>query len=289
MIRLVWRYVVPGRSRTKRYIHLLGNLFALSDRGVVRFGRKLARDARRISDHDLGVLLDGDWRSRLTAAWLIALDRRVGFRDRLSRLLLDSEFVYAGAGYCVALARFGEAEDAAVLSAYLDRYLPQVENRYDQEDALGALLLVDERLGTRHAGRFLTPGGLWETFTTDDVGADACRSDMRDRVSFAESAMNGTLAAWTAARPMRPRMPRLWLFDRFLGGGVAPTRFQRFVAAHPLGFGVITGAVIGGPLSVLTWAVVVVPVIFLVALAYYERLRQRHYGHYPADPAGRPR
>ncbi|WP_407929442.1 DUF6000 family protein [Herbidospora solisilvae] len=49
---------------------------------------------------------------------------------------------------CAAPARFGEDEDATVLSAYLDRYLPQVENRYDQEDALGALLLIDEKLAT---------------------------------------------------------------------------------------------------------------------------------------------
>lgn len=60
-------------------------------------------------------------------------------------MLLDSEPVYARAGYCLALARFGEDEDAVILSSYLDRYQPQVENRYD------------EKLATDHADRFLTP------------------------------------------------------------------------------------------------------------------------------------
>ncbi|WP_246059957.1 DUF6000 family protein [Herbidospora galbida] len=200
MIRLVRRFVVPEWGRRKRYLKLLGGFLGLPDPEAIGFGRSLARDARRITDYDLGALLEGEWRARLTAAWLIALDRRVGFRDRLTDLLLESEVVYAGAGYCVALARFAEAEDAGVLSAYLDRYLPQVEKRYDQEDALGALLVVDEQLGTDHAGRFLTPGGLWETFTTDDVSADICRRDMEERISFAESAMNGTLPQWAARR-----------------------------------------------------------------------------------------
>ncbi|WP_157522660.1 DUF6000 family protein [Herbidospora cretacea] len=188
MMKLARRYVVARRVEFPRYMNLMGNFLGLSDRKVIRFGRALAKDARRISDHDLSVLLDGEWRARLTAAWLIGLDRRVQFRERLSTMLLDSELVYAGAGYCLALARFGEDEDAAILSSYLDRYLPQVENRYD------------EKLATDHAGRFLTPNGLWETFSPDDPDASDCKRAMAEQVSFAESAMNGTLAGWTAGR-----------------------------------------------------------------------------------------
>ncbi|WP_155358710.1 DUF6000 family protein [Acrocarpospora macrocephala] len=200
MIKLAQRYVNAGRGGSIRYLKLLGSALYLPDRKVIRFGRALADDARQILDEDLEVLLDSEWRARFTAAWLIALDRRVQFRERLTPMLLESELVHAGAGYCLALARFGEAEDAAILSAYLDRYLPQVERRYDQEDALGALMLVDAKLGTDHAGRFLTPGDLWETFATANSDASGCKRAMEERVSFAESAMDGTLAQWAAQR-----------------------------------------------------------------------------------------
>ncbi|GIH27719.1 hypothetical protein Aph01nite_60290 [Acrocarpospora phusangensis] len=200
MIKLARRYVTAEHGGNIRYRKLPGSVLYLPDHEAIRFGRALAEDARQISDHDLGVLLDSEWRARLAAAWLIALDRRVRFRERLTPMLLESELVHAGAGYCLALARFGEAEDAAILSAYLDRYLPQVERRYDQDDALGALMLVDDQLGTDHAARFLGPGGLWETFTVNDSDAGGCKRFMQERVSFAESAMNGTLAQWAAQR-----------------------------------------------------------------------------------------
>ncbi|MFD1939613.1 DUF6000 family protein, partial [Nonomuraea mangrovi] len=76
---------------------------------------------------------------------MIGLDRRTRFRERLGTLLLESEMVYAGGAYCFALARFAEEQDAALLTAYLDRYLPQLDCRYDQNDAMGALLHLDER------------------------------------------------------------------------------------------------------------------------------------------------
>ncbi|WP_129593411.1 DUF6000 family protein [Streptomyces sp. C] len=38
------------------------------------------------------------------------------FRERIGTLLLDSEVCYAGSGYCFALARFGTAEDAGILT-----------------------------------------------------------------------------------------------------------------------------------------------------------------------------
>nr|WP_062335055.1 DUF6000 family protein [Herbidospora sakaeratensis] len=195
MIDLARRFVVPGWCEYRRYLKLPGAFLRFPDHEAIRFGRALAKDARRITDHELGVLLDGEWRARLTAAWLIALERRVLFRDRLAVLLLESELVYAGAGYCVALARLGEAEDAGILCAYLDRYLPQTEKRYNQPHALGALLYLDGKLGTNHANRFPTPDGLWETFTRGEMSAD-----MEKRVTFAASAMNGTLPQWAAQR-----------------------------------------------------------------------------------------
>ncbi|MYT68856.1 hypothetical protein GTY60_04065 [Streptomyces sp. SID8367] len=107
-------------------------------------------------------LLGYEWRSRLTAAWLIGVDRRERFRTRIGDLLLASEVCYSGGAYCFALARFGTVADAEILTAYLDHYLARTDLYYDQTAALGALLRLDDRLGTAHARRFTRPDGLWD-------------------------------------------------------------------------------------------------------------------------------
>jgi hypothetical protein len=156
------RYVNAGpASRPGRYLKLLhGNALGISGEGRTEFELALGRDARQITDRDLNTLLDSEWRSRLTAAWLIGLDRRTQFRDRLGKMLLDSEVVFSGQGYCLALARFETSVDADILCAYLDKYLPLVDRYYDQHWAIGALLHLDEHLGSDHA--HLLPGA-WRT------------------------------------------------------------------------------------------------------------------------------
>jgi hypothetical protein len=150
----------------RRYLELLhGNFTALPEEQRGPFLRAMRDDARRISDAELEFMLQPgkmiDWRARLTAAWLIGFDRRTRFRALLGELLLASELVYAGQGYCFALTRFGQPEDAAILAAYLDRYLPQTDRHYNQPDALGGLLHLDYQLGTAQAARFLSPDGPW--------------------------------------------------------------------------------------------------------------------------------
>jgi hypothetical protein len=115
-----------------------GNFLALGQGERRRFLRKLGRSARQVSDRELAILLESGWRERLTASWLIGLDRREQFRDRIGELLLASEMGYAGQGYCLALARFATPGDASLLASYLDTYLLQVDNRYDQDWAMGA-------------------------------------------------------------------------------------------------------------------------------------------------------
>lgn len=119
-------------------------------------------DAAAINDEELEALLGYEWRSRLTAGWLIGVDRRERFRARIGDLLLASEVCYSSGAYCFALARFGTHADAEILTAYLDRYLPCTDLHYDQPAALGALLRLDTLLGTRHADRFIQPDGLWD-------------------------------------------------------------------------------------------------------------------------------
>ncbi|MGW0433917.1 DUF6000 family protein [Micromonospora sp. NPDC003197] len=155
---LVHRYVVPGR----RYELLSYRVLTLHEQDAAEVGRRLAQDAAAISDDDLRVLFEGGWRERITAAWLVGMAHRTTFRPLIAELLLASEVVYAGQGYCFALARFGTHEDAAILISYLDHHLPELDHRYDQPDALGALLHLDARHGTHHADRYLAPGGLWQ-------------------------------------------------------------------------------------------------------------------------------
>ncbi|MFI5474567.1 DUF6000 family protein [Streptomyces cacaoi] len=161
------RYVIATPSpETGRYLDLLhGSFVRLPAEERTQFLQTLGRDSRSVTDAELDFMLQPNWRSRITAAWMIGLDRREQFRARIGGLLLASELTYAGQGYCIALALLGTTEDAALLTAYLDRYLRRPDCRYDQEWALGALLHLDGALGTTHAAGFLEPNGLWSQWT----------------------------------------------------------------------------------------------------------------------------
>ncbi|HVV09021.1 DUF6000 family protein [Amycolatopsis sp.] len=154
---IVSRYVTPGGRHLKLSE---AGVLAMDQETRAQFGRALATDARAITDHELAELLSYEWGASLTAAWLIALDRRTVHRDRIRELLLASEIVRAGQGYCLALARFGTPEDAGILAEYLDKYLPRTDLRHDQFSALGALLYLDSQLGTNKAARYLD--GDWQ-------------------------------------------------------------------------------------------------------------------------------
>ena len=168
---------------------LNGNFLALGQAKRRRFLRKLGRSARQVSDRELAILLESGWRERLTASWLIGLDRREQFRDRIGELLLASEMGYAGQGYCLALARFVTPDDASLLASYLDTYLPQLESRYDQDWAMGALLHIDAALGTSHTARFLTDGGLWQQWRRDEETPAELRAWIDQLCSIADECM----------------------------------------------------------------------------------------------------
>jgi Family of unknown function (DUF6000) len=172
------QYVTPGR----RYLKLLGGNFMTMDQAErTPFLQQLAASARQASDHDLGVLLGGEWRARLTAAWLIGLTRREQFRARIGDMLLASEAPYAGQGYCFALARLATTADAALLAAYLSQYLPQPDKRYDQHWALGALMHLDAQLKTSHTTQFLDQDGPWQRWSRTEKTPAELR-EMIDRI-----------------------------------------------------------------------------------------------------------
>ncbi|MFF9364040.1 DUF6000 family protein [Streptomyces griseoluteus] len=155
---LVRRYVTPGR----RYLKLGGSLLHMPSPASGRFVRDLREDAGLITPSGIAKLLEGSWRERRTAAWLVAVSRRTEFREDLGRLLLAGEVCCVGVAYSVALASFGTARDADLLAAYLDRYLRRPDLGYDQTVVMGALQFIGLSLGGGQADRFREPGGLWQ-------------------------------------------------------------------------------------------------------------------------------
>lgn len=152
----VSRYVSPDR----RYLRLLhGNLLRLAEPERTGFFRALGRDAAAVDDAELSLMLgtSSGWRERLTAAWMAGISSRTGLREQIGGLLIESAQVYAGQGYCFALACFATADDADLLRAYLDKYLQRPDLVYDQRWAMSALLHLDKTLGTGFADPYLAP------------------------------------------------------------------------------------------------------------------------------------
>ncbi|MGW1544119.1 DUF6000 family protein [Streptomyces sp. NPDC002309] len=163
LLALVRRYVMPER----RYLKLSGSLLRMRSPEYDRFVRRLSEDSKAITAAEIATLLEGGWRERRTAAWLVAVSGRTEFRERLGELLLASEVCCAGLAYCVALASFGTRHDSELLVAYLDRYLRRPDLAYDQTVAMGALLFIDLNLQGAQAARFLGPGSLWQRWLQD--------------------------------------------------------------------------------------------------------------------------
>ncbi|MGW2789823.1 DUF6000 family protein [Streptomyces sp. NPDC001251] len=158
LLALVRRYVMPQR----RYLKLGGSLLRMQSPEYERFMRDLCEDAGLITPNEIAKLLEGSWRERRTAAWLVAVSRRTEFREDLGQLLLASEACCVGLAYSVTLASFGTARDADLLAAYLHRYLRRPDLAYDQIVVMGALQFTDLNLGGGQADRFREPGGLWQ-------------------------------------------------------------------------------------------------------------------------------
>ncbi|MFJ9105788.1 DUF6000 family protein [Streptomyces sp. NPDC102405] len=183
---LVRRFVTPDR----RYLRLGGSLHRLSAVERSAFVRDLGQAAYEITPTELGILFEGGWRECKTAGWLVAVAHRTEFRDLIGRLLLASGGPYAGRAYCVALAKFGTAADAELLSAYLDHYLSRPDLDYDQPTVLGTLLYLDGVLGSDSASRFIAPGGPWDRWLEARVAAALdphdCRQGIQQLCAFVD-------------------------------------------------------------------------------------------------------
>lgn len=123
------------------YLSLLhGNFtFKITDDST-ELGTRIVDAAKSISDTQLLRLLrEREWRGRLTASWFVGLTSRSVFIEEIGQLLIGSEMVYAGQGYCLALGLIGGQTCRGLLSDYLREYLPLRGRIYDQLWAIGAL------------------------------------------------------------------------------------------------------------------------------------------------------
>ncbi|MFC5266803.1 DUF6000 family protein [Kribbella qitaiheensis] len=163
LLRASRRWVLRGR----RYRYLMARAFVMPRFRQRWFQWRLRRAGRRVPAEDLAVLLEGGWRERLAAIWLVAAGRRADLRPVIERGLLGDVPSGDRWSYCPALACLGTKDDARILVAYLDRALARVPEEDGfaiqcQPEALATLMYLDEQLGTDHARRFLAAGGPWK-------------------------------------------------------------------------------------------------------------------------------
>jgi hypothetical protein len=145
------------------YLRLLhGNFTLPRESDGSSFRQEITAAARTISDEQIERLLsEREWRGRLCAAWFIGLGKRAGYVPSIGKLLLASEMVYAGQGYCMALGLIGSEECARLLHSYLDVYLPLNGRVYDQDWAIGALAHIEGAPPVQYLEQELWRGGRY--------------------------------------------------------------------------------------------------------------------------------
>jgi hypothetical protein len=117
-----------------------------------------------------------DWRPRVVGGFFAAIRGCAGTTDEIGRLLLRSDVCYAGAMYCVALARFNTPAAVKYLRDYLEYYLQQPDLWFDQQVALAALRFLDEKNHTADAKVFLP---RWQEFVANKPNWDLGRASER--------------------------------------------------------------------------------------------------------------
>jgi hypothetical protein len=148
------------------YLKLLGyNYLSLQDLELDNFVSSTNQALSNIDETVVAKLLSSlGWRERLTGSWLAGLKGWNGFTDQIGTLLVESNRVYAGQGYCFALGRFADSSSISYLASYLDKYLTRLDCYYDQHWAIAALIWIDNLHGSDYSRTYLEPNGLWEQF-----------------------------------------------------------------------------------------------------------------------------
>lgn len=130
----------------------------------------------------LRLLAEPDWRPRQVAAYLIALKRLPDFDDVIGRLLLRSDVCIAGRAYCLALTESNTPAARGYLQRYLDYYLTRPELRFDQDQAMAAIALLDQINKTDMLPEYRD---RWNAFVADKPSLNLQRSIERFRSELA--------------------------------------------------------------------------------------------------------
>lgn len=123
--------------------------------------KKFADTANEIDKNIvLNLLIDFNWRTRITGAFFSAINKYQEFEDIIGRHLLKSEVCYSGSGYCLALATFSTENAKGYLVKYLDYYLDRKDLWFDQAIAFCALEYLDKKSADNLMGK-------WTSFVAD--------------------------------------------------------------------------------------------------------------------------
>ncbi len=123
---------------------------------------KIFADTAKEIDKNIVIklLIDFDWRTRITGAFFSAINNYQEFEDIIGRHLLKSEVCYAGSGYCLALASFGTDNAKKYLVTYLDYYLDRKDLWFNQANAFCALEHLDKNAAKKLMDK-------WNSFVAD--------------------------------------------------------------------------------------------------------------------------
>lgn len=102
-----------------------------------------------------------NWRHRMLGAYLAAIKDFQPLESLIGTLLLRSDVCYAGQAYCLALVRFNSSGSVRYLKEYLSHYLTRLDLRFQQRDALAALVCLDRMNATSHASGF---DAMWAAY-----------------------------------------------------------------------------------------------------------------------------
>lgn len=185
------RYALAGG----RYKQLLGGRFMrlpMKEREL--FGGAMAVDAAAITDQELFKLFAGDWRERLTAAWLAGFSKRLSQRALMAGMINSGELGREAKGCYFAMARFGDVEASRLLLSALQRDLHSTGVQLSQPWALGALIYLDRTLRIDMSASLLSPNGLWESWSSQFSGTSFDALGIADDIAawcdFAERHMH---------------------------------------------------------------------------------------------------
>jgi hypothetical protein len=119
------------------------------------------------------LLGDFNWRPRIVAAKLAAIENYHELEEMIGNLFLRSDVCDAGRGYCIALACFNTSDSMRFLRQYLDYYLTQKDLWFDQNVAMAAVAYLDRVNGTNALHSFMQS---WEEFIANKPNWDLQRS-----------------------------------------------------------------------------------------------------------------